>query len=149
MNAKNVETNAIVAKTASQSDVRENTNIQSEPVGTTENVSMVKNQPDITSEVFKAVVKNAVDEVLSAKGPNELYIVTPYYRGALKNIISASATKKGVLFKNRMGGVEGFIEFTRSDIKLAFLKRVMDLMARFDVGGEITADDLDMTEFFS
>lgn len=140
------QSNAVQSET--KPEMFEKTKGQSDALNTTENVSMVKTQPDITSEVFKAVVKNAVDEVLSAKCPNELYIVTPYYRGALKHITSASATKKGVLFKNRMGGVEGFIEFARPDVKLAFLKRVMDLMARFDVGGEITADDLDLTEFF-
>jgi len=148
MTVKNLETNAIVAKSASQSDAQENTIVKPEPVGTAENVSMVKTQPDINAETFKAAVKNAVDEVLNEKGSNEYYIVTPFYRGALKYIATASATKKGVLFKNRMGGVEGFIEFSRPDVKLAFLKRVMDLMARFDVGGVITAEDLDLTEFF-
>lgn len=158
MSIKNSETNAIVAKTASQSDARENTNIQSGPVGTTENVSMVKTQPDVTAtsssaNVLETVssdnVSAAVSQMLDEKGVKHHYIDTPYFRVDLKVLGSASATKTGVILKNRSGTVEGFARFSSEKIKLLFLSKIMNLLKLYEADAAITADDLDMTEFFS
>lgn len=136
MNAKNLEVNA-------GSSVKSEVLLEN-----AQNESLVKTQPDIKSEEFKAKLKTTVDEMIDEEGLVSNYIDTPYFRLNLQIIGSASATKTGVILKNKAGAIEGFATFDKERNKLAFLKKVKELMVRSQSGEQLSDEDLDMDEYF-